>query len=369
VKSIFFILLFVTTAAVSGCSSNTEGKEEPSTQSSENVNETLKSAVLVEVISIEKGFISTSIAASATLEAERKISVFPLTINHVRQINVEEGDLVKKGEVLMLLKDDVQLSQYKQEKVQVHKAQLELDRLNSLYKKSLVSAKEFQDAQLNLEALELSLQDAKRELGYTIVRAPIDGTVVERLVQIGDYVGARRDESAKLFEIVDFNSIVARVHIPAKHLTDIALNQTVWVKAPSLNDALIEAYVMRISPIVDAQTGTVKVTVGFNDLGQLRPGMFVNLSVVTDVKENAILVPKEALVYDAEQIYVYRLLSGSEPAGHSVERVLITPELADNINIEPVSGIRLGDRLVVAGKLGLRDQSLVRLPEEPTAEH
>jgi membrane fusion protein (multidrug efflux system) len=87
--------------------------------------------------------------------------------------------------------------------------------------------------------------------------------------------------------------------------------------------------------------------------------MYVDVELVTATHSDAVLVPKRALVYDSDQIFVYRL--GEEKR---VERVFIQPRLSDKHYVEPVEGLGSGDRVVVAGQAGLKEGALVSLPGE-----
>ena len=84
--------------------------------------------------------------------------------------------------------------------------------------------------------------------------------------------------------------------------------------------------------------------------------MYVTVELITDVHEDAVLVPKKALVYDADQLFIFRLLEDD-----TVERLLIRASLEDRDNIEPAGILELGDRIVVAGQASLKDGSQVRM--------
>jgi membrane fusion protein (multidrug efflux system) len=90
--------------------------------------------------------------------------------------------------------------------------------------------------------------------------------------------------------------------------------------------------------------------------------MYVDVNLVTATREDAVLVPKRALVYDNDQVFVYRVNGESR-----AERVFIEPALTDKFYVEPREGLVKGDRVVVAGQAGLKDGALVKLPgqEEP----
>jgi membrane fusion protein (multidrug efflux system) len=111
---------------------------------------------------------------------------------------------------------------------------------------------------------------------------------------------------------------------------------------------------------VDPGTGTVKVTVAMPRQEGLRPGLYVEVELVTAVHEDALLLPKRAVVYDNDQLFVFRL--GDE---RRVERIKVEPVLEDVNNIEPAAGLAEGDQIVVAGQASLKDAALVRLPGDP----
>ena len=91
--------------------------------------------------------------------------------------------------------------------------------------------------------------------------------------------------------------------------------------------------------------------------------MYVEVELVTAVHEDALLLPKRAVVYDNDQLFVFRL--GDD---RRVERIKVEPVLEDTANIEPASGLAAGDLIVVAGQASLKDGALVRLPGDPDPE-
>jgi membrane fusion protein (multidrug efflux system) len=214
----------------------------------------------------------------------------------------------------------------------------------------------FSDARFKFRELELSLEESRRQLDYTEVRAPIAGTVTRRLVKLGDHVTVNQN----LFDIVDFDSMVAPIHIPDRFVTQLAPGQTTRVRAEALGERVFPGYVKRISPIVQARSGTIKVTVGLKDPGPLRPGMHVNVELILAVEPDALLLSKRALIYDADQTNVYRL-----KPDRTVERLILQPRLEDRENIQPAEGFQEGDLIVVAGQTGLKDGASVRLPGDP----
>jgi membrane fusion protein (multidrug efflux system) len=271
----------------------------------------------------------------------------------------EEGDRVEQGAVLLQMEDDIQKNQFEKAKSNLEKTRAEFSRSKALYDQNLISEQAFADIQFQLRQHELAFEDAERELEYTQVRAPIGGTITRRLVKTGDLVNINQH----LFDIVDFDSIVARLHVPERELPRLAVGQKVRITSTSLPGRENTGFVQRIAPIVETRTGTVKVTVAFKDVGPLLPGMYVNADIVTSTRDDALLIRKRSLVYDGDQLFAYRLLTN-----RVVERLLVIPAIIDGNHVEPSSGFAEGDLIVVAGQTGLKDGARVRLPGDPDPE-
>ena len=313
-------------------------------------------AVPVDVIELERGTIESALRFSATLEAERDVRVFAEAQRRVVELRVEEGDAVRTGALLIRLQDDAQKSALNKAEIELRQATREFDRQKSLFEQSLVSEQVFNDAALLFDQAEIAVDDARRNLAYTEVRAPFAGIVTERLVNVGDYVTL----SQPLFRIVDFDSIVARIYVPEKELPDLATGLDARLTAEAIGGVSFVGAVDRISPVVDPGTGTVKVTVATPRQEGLRPGMYVEVELVTAVHEDALLLPKRTVVYDNDQLFVFRLADERR-----VERIKVESLLEDVENIEPGGDLVEGDLIVAAGQASLKDGALVRLPGDP----
>jgi len=344
-----------------GCSGDSRAEEGPAEKTeksgkSDTAEKKADEAVPVEVAEIGLGEIESILRFSTNLEAESDVEVYAQASRKVRELAVEEGHRVTKGQILLLLQDEEQRTNLAKVESQLAKARREYERQQRLFGQELISEQAMNDATYELEQLELAHEEATRQLSYTEVRAPISGTITQRLVNLGDHVTINQH----LFDIVDFDSIVARVYVPEKELPRLAEGQSARITSPALGDETYAGRIDRLAPIVDPKSGTVKVTVDIPRTGGLKPGMFVDVTLVTDTRPDALLVPKRALVYDNDQIFVYRLAGEDR-----VERLLVRPRLEDKQNIEPMTGpeggLAAGDRIVVAGQAGLKDGARVRL--------
>ena len=318
----------------------------------------------VEVAAVETGTIESVVRSSANLEAEAKVQVFAKTANRSAELLVEEGDRVERDQLLLRLEDEEQTIRLAKAKASLAKSERDFARTKDLFEKELVTSQEYNNASFDLEQAQLEVEEAEQSLRYTRVLAPISGTITQRMVNLGDMVNT----GSPVFEIVDIASTVARVYLPEKHLSTLAVGQKARLTAKALGDQQHAGSVRRIAPTVDARTGTVKVTVGVDEIGNLRPGMYVDVSLVLATHEDVVLLPKRALVYDNDQIFVYRLTEDGEDL--IAERVLVDVVLTDRDYVEPRGGIEHDDKIIVAGQTGLKNGSKVRLlgSEAPGAE-
>lgn len=349
---------------VGGCAAgDTQASE---SGAAEEARKAEQETVPVEVATLATGPIEEILRFSTNLEAEQSVGVYSQAARQVVELKVEEGDRVEKGQVLLRLQDDEQRNELARVEGQLARARREYQRQENLWAEKLIPEQAFNDATYELEQLELALEEARRQLSYTVVRAPIAGTVTRRLVNLGDQVTVNQH----LFDLVDFDSLVARVYVPEKELVKLRPGLPARILAPALAGAEYAGRVVRLAPVVDPRSGTVKVTVGIPDWQGLRPGLYVDVALVTDVHPEAVLVPKRALVYDQDRVYAYRLAEASENGdeggegaqGPTVERVLVRPVLEDKEHVEPVAGILVaGDRVVIAGQAGLKDGIAVRV--------
>ena len=215
-----------------------------------------------------------------------------------------------------------------------------------------MSKEVFDKAKFNLEQARISWQEAKLNLDRTTVRAPIDGVVSLRNVRQGDRVMA----SVHLFSMVNLDNIIATVHVPERELSVIQRGQLTYLTSDYLDDKRFEGYVKRISPVVNPETGTFKVTIGLDlDHDGLRPGMFVNAFIVTQTNDNALILNKDAIVYDGNKRFVFVVKDSL------AYKMPVEVGFEDASRIEIINGISDTADVIIVGQNGLRDKTKVKI--------
>lgn len=357
--ALLVLALFGLLSVTSACAPQSQAAEAGSDLDTRKQNQDER--ISVAAIPLTRGSIESVLRYSTNLEAEEAVEVYSEASRRVDRLLVEEGHRVSKGKILLLLEDDVQRSDLAKVESQLAKARREYGRQQKLFEQSLISEQAFSDATYEVEQLEIALGDARRELSYTEVKAPISGVVTQRLVNVGDFV----QENQHLFDIVDFDTIVARIYVPEKEMPRLSVGQSARLSAAATADEVHVAAIDRIAPVVDPKSGTIKVTLAVPASKGLVPGMYVEVELVADTSDDALLVPKRALVYDQDQVFVFRIKKIAAESGitgkTAVERVRIRPVIEERNFVEVDETLSEGDLIVVAGQAGLKDNAEVRL--------
>ena len=355
VHSAQVIVCLIAFIALQGCGKDRVGdsNDNPATKATKNSPQS--KPVLVELMEIKRGTIEEILERSAALQAEEQVQVLARTQNPAIELLVEEGDHVEKDQVLLRLESDRQKTVYDQAMTQFDKTRIEFERLEKLHNESLISESEYLNAKFAYDQARLQLDTAKRDLDYTEVRAPIQGTITARSVKVGDKVTT----GTSIFEIINLESTVAVVHAPEQYLPKLKKDMQARLISATLENQVFEGYVKRISPVVDAEAGTVKVVVGVKERGSLSPGMWVQVELVLDENDEAILIPKRSITYAVDQTFAFKVDTDEEGVRRA-KRQLVVVRNSDKEHIEPVEGFEEGDLIVVAGQGGLKDDSAIR---------
>ncbi len=316
--------------------------------------------VLVELATVQRGSIEEVLERSAALQAEEQVLVLARTQNPAVELLVEEGDLVEKDQILLRLENDAQKTAHTRANTDLNKARIEYERVDQLYTQSLISESDFVNAKFAYDQAKLVEEEARRQLEFTEVRAPIKGTITSRTVKVGDKVTT----GTPIFEIIDLDSTVAVIHVPEQYLPKLRKGMKARLFSGTLGDKVFDGFVKRISPIVDADAGTVKVVVGLDELGALSPGMWVNVELILQEKQNALLIPKRAITYSVDQTFAFKTYTDEEGQLRA-QRQLVEPLNVDKDFLEPKEGFIEGDLIVVAGHGALKDGAAVREVSEP----
>ncbi len=329
-----------------------------------------RSAIPVNVAPAIRRQIADYLETNGSLEAENEVDIVARTTGPIVELNVEEGDFVRAGQVLARIDAAEIQAQLGIARVNLAEAQLSWNRAQDSYREEVISQEAYDLARSTYDGAAAQIVGTKILLDYTVIRAPFDGLIIERVVKNAEHVGA----NARLFRLSDFDPLLCPIQLPEKDLPRLSLGQPSYLTVEAYPGERFPARVLRISPIVDAATGTVKVTLAVEGRNLLRPGMFASVYVQTDLHEDAVVIPKQALVLESVADTVYVVNEAAED-GPMAERRELRLGFEESDALEVLAGVEAGEQIVVIGQDGLSDQTPVLVlgreeqeaPLEPSA--
>lgn len=315
-------------------------------------------ASAVVTTTVKSGSIDAELTAASTIEAERMVTVHAESTGRLTDLAFEEGDVVEAGAVLGRIRSDMQSSGLDRASTSLAKAKADLETVEALFAQKVASKQELDAARLAYKTAQIDVTDRKRDVRNTKIVAPTGGTITVRSASEGGFVTS----GAPIATIVDFGTLVARVYIPERELDRIAVGRPAEIVGKAALGRRGTGKVGRIAPVVDATTGTVKVTVSLpRELAGLKgfvPGMYAEVTLTTESRTGVTLVPKQALVRDDDEVFVF-VIDGAGADGPRARRTRVELGLVDDVHAEITSGVEVGAEIVESGHAGLKDGALV----------
>src|SRR6266567_497366 len=364
-----------------------KGADVPSNPSSPQKSPPLAQSQAIETETVAPQPIAGAILATGKiLVPEDRVAIIgPVNEGRLVRLYAGQGSTVKKGQKLADLESaDIDqaeadylkaLADYENARrtsvAEVKLAQATYDRTRMLYEKTITAGKNLQAAEHDLEVAKASAESsvagtkaaltaARRHLlilglkesdidalatkpalaAVFSLTSPIAGIVVERNATIGATVGS----DANLFKIVDISSVWIDANVFEKDLERVRRGQEVKVSVPAFPESNFSGKVILISTVVDPETRSLKVRTEVpNPNGRLKPDMFANVEIITDLRRAAISIPQSALLNDGGHTVVF------VAAGSGYEKRAVTAGIQSSDRVEILDGLQAGDKVVVKG--------------------
>ena len=311
----------------------------------------------VEVATVSQGTMTPSFPATATLEAERAATIVSEADGEVLAVLVEEGDRVKKGQVLARLEANRESLEYRRASTEANRLSHESERASTLAARGLVSKQATEQSQFAHQSQKAMADMAALALSKTEIRAPYDGVIGRRYIKQGQWLASTQPA----FDIADFSDLKAKIALPEKTAVLLSQGQQVTLEADAMADVKFTGHIERIAPVVDRQSGTVAATVAVDAGQHLRPGMFVRLDVHQAALKDVVVLPKSALVHSDGAFRVFVVKDGK------VEQRPIQVGLEQGESVQAVAGLSPGEQVVTIGHDQLVNGDKVMVVDTSTA--
>jgi membrane fusion protein (multidrug efflux system) len=384
-NSILVSALLASLAALSGCNGSGGGVQ------AKEADKANANAVPVEVATASLAAVSASYNGTATLVADHEAQVAAKTSGVLVKLMVEEGAQVREGQLLAELDDAAALASVAQADAQMHKADATFAYAEQSIKKQLISKREYDQANFDMQTQRAALTTAKLQLAYTRITAPVSGVIAERSVKVGNLVQVNQN----LFRIVDMDPLQAVLNVPERQLGILKAGQPVQLEADALPGKKFAGNILRIAPVVDPASGTFRVTCQFHDRSAtLKPGMFGRIDIVYDHRDEALTIPRSALIEEDGETAVFvvdtapvkapdedkakeggdktkavakdtlgkdgKAILAATP-GFVAHRKLVKIGYSDGDKVEIRSGLDAGTRVITVGRNAVRDGTAVQV--------
>jgi membrane fusion protein (multidrug efflux system) len=306
----------------------------------------------VEVVTLKPSVVKEDLQAVGSLRSNESVILRPEVSGRIAAIGFKDGQVVRKGQVLVALDATLNDAEVAQAQAEYDLALSNLKRSEDLASRKFISSSAQETAASNAQVAEAKLKLAQARLSKMRIVAPFDGSVGIRNVSPGDYV----KDGTDLVNLEDVRVLKADFRLPERNLAQISVGQTVEVVADALPGERWQGEIDAINPKIDANGRSLEIRARLdNTSGKLRPGMFVRVRVIVGERQNALLVPEEAIVPQGEEFFVYKVVDGE------ARRVPVKIGVRRAAQVEVVQGLSAGDRVVTAGMRLSRDGQPVRI--------
>lgn len=329
------------------------GKAEKAEKAALQDAEGKKTPVPVSVAAVETGTVSSYIRSTANLVPDNEVKVLADADGRIARLFVDEGDWVAKGQTLATLDPEATGIDLSKREVKAENARLAYERGERMLAEGLISQETFEKLRMENEMSRQEVAEARYRIGKTAVRAPFAGRITSRLVEQGQHVRTTEE----MFSLADFEPLVAFIHLPEKDVLGLQPGRETRITLKADEDVRFRGRIRQISPVVDPATGTVKVTVeAIAPLpASVRPGGFVTVDIVRESRPGAVLLPRQAVLRELQSAHVFVAKNGA------AEKRAVTLGLEEGERIEVLSGLKPGERVIVAGQGSLKQGSPVEI--------
>ncbi|WP_347987699.1 efflux RND transporter periplasmic adaptor subunit [Methylomonas sp. AM2-LC] len=312
--------------------------------------------------------------ATGQIVARRKIKIKSQANGILDEISVQPGQWLRTGDFIARIRlraDPVEVntaqSQINKASLEHQRASLELQRRNQLHEQKLISDAAFQDDQLKFDVTRAALEQAQRDLELrlkgasqqlkttsTLIAATMDGMVLEKPVEIGDFIIKTNDlnEGTTIVTLADMNNLMFKGEVEEAEAGRLKIGMPLKVQVGALQNMTLMGTLDFIAPEAKKSdqgriTFEIRASLQARDDALLRAGFSATAEIVFTRHDNVLSIPESHLLFNKEQPYVHIEV---EP-GKSEQRK-IEVGLSDGINIEIIYGLNEGDHVVTPENQG-----------------
>ena len=304
---------------------------------------------------------SGSLNVIGSAEAVQGVTVSADLPGIVDKIHFESGQAVHQGDLLVELDTRQERAQLASLEAQRDLAKATYARTDGLVKAGVLSRQEYDQATSQQKATEANVAEIKATIERKTIRAPFTGILGIRKVNLGQYLAA----GGAIVPLQSLNPIYVNFGVPQQTSAQVHVGRTLRVTTEDIAGQAFIGRVTAIDSVIDETTRNIQIQATLpNPEGKLRPGMFVNVDVVTGAPQSVIALPTSAINYAPYGDSVYVISDMKDPKGQPYrgvrqQFVKVGPSRGDQVAI--LSGVKPGDEVVTSGVFKLRNGAAVQV--------
>jgi membrane fusion protein (multidrug efflux system) len=320
--------------------------------------------VITQVVQPKRGPITRNVTLPGDVKPYQQATLYAKVAGYLKMITVDKGDQVKEGTLLAEIEVPELLADRARYNAELEVADLDYRRLSESQKKlpDLVVPQTVDNAKGKLEIAKASLERTETLLSFAKIIAPFSGVITKRMVDPGAFIPAATSgstaQNASIVTLTDFNRVRVQVAVPELESSLISVDQPVKFTVEGLAGKSFDGKVTRFSYALDEATRTMLAEIELpNPKLELRPGMYATVKIGIERKEDALLVPIEALVQEKAGGSVFTIID------NKAKKLPVKTGFNDGTSVEIVSGIKPGQPVILVGKKALSDGQPVTATE------
>ena len=313
----------------------------------------------VEVAKVESMTLVDETQAVGSLRSRQGVMLRPEVGGRVKQIFFNDGQRVRKGQLMVQFDDQLPQAQLAQARAEMSIAEANHKRNQELVAQNFISQRSLDESSAALEVSRAKLSLAQATLQRLQVLAPFDGITGLKQINVGDYL----KDGADMVNVEDIDAVLLDFRLPERFQAKIRAGQKAQLTVDALPGRPFSAIIQAVDPLIDANGRSVGVRGCIdNRQQQLRPGMFARVNAVFGSRENALVIPEEAIIPQGGRTFVVKVVQGDKPEAKVSERVAVKVGLRLPGKVEILEGLSAGDTVVTAGHQRLqKDGTVVRV--------
>ncbi|MBI4326427.1 MAG: efflux RND transporter periplasmic adaptor subunit [Chloroflexi bacterium] len=324
-----------------------------------------KTAPPLEVKAVRpfRGEITRGVTLPGEIKPYQQATLYAKVTGYLKTITVDKGDPVKEGALLAEIEVPELLADSAKYQAELAVAEIDYRRVSEAQKKApdLVVPLSVDMAKGKYEVAKANLERAETLLTFTKIVAPFSGVITRRMVDAGAFIPAATagsPQNAALVTLADFSTVRVQVAVPELEASLVAKDQPVKVSVDGIPGRSFDGKVTRFAYALDEASKTMLAEIELpNPKLELRPGMYAIVRIGLERKENALLLPVEALATEKANAFVFAVLN------NKAKKVPVKTGFNDGTNVEVLSGIKPEEPVILLSKRAVNDGLAVNVTE------